>query len=143
MVGTHNKTSDTFRGSAMAETGDFRVSVSPSGKHILVQVFAPMDSDVGRRGSQAATVLAKEKGINRFLIDSRLVPNVQTVSRNYEFAYRELDNLGFPRDSRTALLVAPNDSSHDFMETLFKNAGYSVRLFRDAAEAVTWLESGA
>jgi len=109
----------------------------------VVQVFAPMDTDVGRRSGESATALAKSRGINRFLFDSRLAPNVQSVTLNYEFAYRELSDFGFPRDSRSALLTAPEDRSHDFMETLFKNAGYAVRLFHDEKQAVAWLESGA
>ncbi len=126
----------------MRDKQDFEVSVSPGGTYIEVKVYAPMDSDVGRRCGVAATELAKRHNLNHFLFDSRMSSNVQSVTVNYQFAYEGLESLGFPRDSRSALLAAPDDKSHDFMETLFKNAGYSVRLFYDEAQAVTWLEAG-
>jgi hypothetical protein len=126
----------------MQHKQDFEVSVSPDGTYVEVKIYAPMDSEVGYRCGVAATALAKRYRIKRFLFDSRLSSNVQSVTVNYEFAYEGLDAFGFPRDSRSALLVAPDDDSHDFLETLFKNAGYSVRLFHDEAQAVAWLEGG-
>ena len=77
--------------------------------------------------------------INRYLFDSRGAPNVEKVLPNYEFAYKGLESFGFPRNSRSALLVDPHDKTHDFMETLFLNAGYEVKLFHDEAAAIAWL----
>jgi hypothetical protein len=60
--------------------------------------------------------------------------------RNYEFANKEMVDFGFSRRSRSALLVRPDDRSHDFIETAFLNAGYAVKLFTDEVSAISWLE---
>jgi hypothetical protein len=38
------------------------------------------------------------------------------------------------------MLTSPNDKSHDFIETVLRNAGYDVKLFVNESEAITWLE---
>jgi hypothetical protein len=40
-----------------------------------------------------------------------------------------------------AILVRPDDRSHDFAETAMKNAGLSVALFRDRERAIAYLRS--
>jgi hypothetical protein len=65
---------------------------------------------------------------------------VQSVVDNYEFAHQELPNFGFPKSSRSAFLVRPDDRSHDFINTAFFNAGYVTKLFSDEASAISWLE---
>jgi len=42
--------------------------------------------------------------------------------------------------ARVALLVAPEDHSHDFVELVVRNAGYNVRLFRNEGQAKSWIE---
>jgi DNA-binding response OmpR family regulator len=39
-----------------------------------------------------------------------------------------------------AMLVAEDDHSHDFVETVMSNRGYKTRLFRDLEEALKYLE---
>ncbi len=99
-----------------------------------------MTSELGRRCGAAAVALGSVHGISSYLFDLRRAPNIQSVLPNYEFAYKELKGFGFPRGSRSALLTAPRDRSHDFLETVFKNAGYNVRLFTNEASAIEWLE---
>ena len=119
---------------------DYRVSLSENGRHVLIQVLAPMTSEVGHRCGTEAARLAAEKQVDRYFFDLRNSPNVQTVVDNYEFAYTEMADFGFPRNSRSVLLVRPDDASHDFIETAFFNAGYRVKKFTDPAVAVAWLE---
>lgn len=119
---------------------DYTVSVSKDGKYILVDVKQPMTSELGRRCGMAAAELGRAHDIRFYLFDLRGAPNIQSVLPNYEFAYNELQSFGFPKDTRSALLTDPHDRSHDFMETLFMNAGYNVRLFTDETAALTWLE---
>jgi hypothetical protein len=119
---------------------DYAVSLADSGRYVLIKVFVPITNEIGRRCGTDASRLGDEKNVNRYLFDLRDSPNVQTVAHNYDFAYREMASFGFSRRSCSALLVRPNDRSHDFIETAFRNAGYVVRLFSDEASAIAWIE---
>jgi hypothetical protein len=65
--------------------------------------------------------------------------NVQSITANYNFAYKNVQTFEFPRNSLSAFLVRPNDNSHDFITTVFLNAGYAVEKFTNEQEAVNWL----
>ena len=46
---------------------------------------------------------------------------------------------GIDIQAKVATLVSPNDHSHDFMETVSRNAGLQVRIFTDPVEAKQFL----
>ena len=119
---------------------DYDVSLPDGGRYILIKIFVPMTSEIGRRCGTDASRLGDEKKVNRYLFDLRDSPNIQSVAQNYDFAYSELADFGFSRNSLSALLVRPNDRSHDFIETAFRNAGYPVKLFTDEVSAISWIE---
>lgn len=119
---------------------DYQVSVANSGRYILITVLVPMTSAIGVRCGAEAIRLGVEKKVNGYLFDLRNAPNTQSVVDNYEFAHKELTEFGFPKGSRSAFLVQPNDKSHDFINTAFFNAGYTTKLFTDEVSAVSWLE---
>ena len=119
---------------------DFQVSVAGSGRYVLIKVLVPMTSAVGASCGIDASRLGAEKKIDGYLFDLRDSPNVQTVVDNYVFAHRKIDELQFPKGSRSAFLVRPDDKSHDFINTAFHNAGFVTKLFTDEASAVSWLE---
>lgn len=119
---------------------DFEVSVANSGRYILVKVFVPMTSATGVRCGNDAARLGLERKVDRYLFDMRDSPNVQSVVDNYEFAHKEITDFGFPKNSRSAFLVRPNDKSHDFINMAFYNAGYVTKLFTAEAAAIAWLE---
>lgn len=121
---------------------DFEVSLAGGGRYILIKVFVPMTSATGVRCGNDAARLGLEKKVDSYLFDMRDSPNVQSVVDNYEFAHQEMTDFGFPKSSRSAFLVRPDDNSHDFINTAFYNAGYVTRLFTDEAAALAWLEEG-
>ena len=43
------------------------------------------------------------------------------------------------RNARVAVLRSPGDHSHDFIETVSRNAGLHVKLFTDRAKALAHL----
>jgi hypothetical protein len=114
-------------GGGLGREGDRPLKVAPTGAAALAAA--------GR-----ALLLAAEHGIHRFLFDARRCRNPASVISNYNFAYRSLTALHVPVAVRAAILVAPEDHSYDLVETLCLNAGYSVKLFREEAEALAWLK---
>lgn len=118
---------------------EYEVSIAQNKAYILIKLFVAMTSEIGRQCGDEATRLGKEQNINTFLFDLRQSPNVQDVLKNYTFAYKDMEAFGFPRASKSALLVAEGDKSHEFIETVFRNAGYDVRNFSSEASAISWL----
>jgi hypothetical protein len=52
-----------------------------------------------------------------------------------------MGELNLDRAARVAILVRPDDISHNFVETVSRNAGYNVRVFRERKAAIDWLEN--
>lgn len=96
----------------------------------------------GEFTAKAAMAVAEEShekgrslGINHYLVDARGARNVDSTIKNYEFAYTEVDPAKIDRTAVVALLVGADDTSHDFVETVLRNAGYNVTLFRNLRQA--------
>lgn len=118
----------------------YTVSIPDSKTYILVEVRVEMSRKIAGEISKEVIPLSKEHDISSLLFDVRTAPNVETVLSNYEWAYSDMPASGADRRVRRALLVAPDDHSHDFVETVARNAGYNMRIFRDEDEAIAWLE---
>jgi len=86
------------------------------------------------------TSLAEMTTIARFLIDVRQAPYRGTVTSQYNLAYEKMDEIGYRRQWRTAILTATRDESHDFLQMAAENAGYTVRLFENETAALSWLQ---
>ena len=121
---------------------DYEISISENLDYIVIRFHKPMTTELSLRCGPEIMQLAEEKNIKQFLFDVRGSRNIQSVGKNYYFAYRDIEEFGFPRASRSAFLVDKNDRSHEFITTAFLNAGYIVKLFHDENSAVKWLEEG-
>ena len=119
---------------------DYNVSVSDNGTFILVKVNKPMTIELARRAGVDATELGERHNIKKYLFDLRDAPNIEMGVPNFIFANEEMDNFGFPKNARSALLTDPSDTSHDFMEIAQQNAGFDTRLFTNENQAVAWLK---
>ncbi|WP_075188280.1 hypothetical protein [Teredinibacter haidensis] len=86
-------------------------------------------------------VQGKRFGINKFLVDLRGVRNTAGAGENYHFAREELQELNLRVENYAAMITDPEDRSHDFVETVTQNAGHSVRVFRNEAGALQWLQN--
>ncbi len=75
-------------------------------------------------------------GINRYLVDVTQAKNTDSVQDSYEFAYNDMKTAeGIDQYARVATLVSADDHSHDFIETVSRNAGLNVRIFTDPEKA--------
>jgi hypothetical protein len=108
---------------------------------IYVRVYDPMTKALALDVLKDAARQAAKQGVCNLLIDARGTPSVKTTVEDYDIAYYRLQELGFTRDSKSAILVDPDDKTHDFFETCTMNAGYNWRIFSDADLASQWLDS--
>ena len=118
----------------------YTVIPSDDGKYVIVSVTGEVTTETAREYTVAANERASEWKLRNFLIDLRDAVNTQSTLTNYEYAYEEMPKQNLSTTARVALLVAPEDHSHDFIELVSRNAGYNVRLFRNADQAVAWLQ---
>lgn len=116
------------------------IKVSDNGKYIIVRVNEDMTRTLAESLGLEAMHLGIKKNLNKFLYDLRNSRNKETINANYIFAKQDLKRLDPNPANKIAMLTSPNDKSHDFIETVLRNAGYNVKLFIVEEEAIIWLE---
>ena len=119
------------------------IKVSDNGKYIIVRVNEDMTRSLAETLGLEAMHLGNRKDINKYLYDLRNSRNKESINANYIFANQDLKRLGPNLSNTIAMLTSPNDKSHDFIETVLRNAGYNVRLFIVEVEAIAWLEEAS
>lgn len=118
----------------------YTVVPSDNSKYLICSVEGPITEDVALGFTKELDRLSRAMNIKRFLNDVRNASNAMSTLQNYIYAYQHMPDLELQRDARSAILIAPDDKSHDFVETVTRNAGYNVRVFDDEAKAIAWLE---
>ena len=118
----------------------YEISISENGKYIIIEVVEPITGQLEKRFMKDGLDALKAYGIKKIFINVSKVPNVAGVVEQYQLAYDDAVSQELPRDTRIAIFAALDDHSHDFIETVFKNAGYNCSLFRDKNSAIEWLE---
>ena len=116
------------------------IKVSDNGKYIIVRVNEDMTRTLAESLGLEAMHLGIKKNLSKFLYDLRNSRNKETINTNYIFANQDLKRLNPNPANKIAMLTSPNDKSHDFIETVLRNAGYNVKLFIVEEEAIIWLE---
>ncbi len=122
---------------------EYTITPAKDGKYIILKVRGDITRQSAMRMNLEAHSLGKQLGIRRYLVDATEARNVEFNTENYQFAYMDMRTMeGIDKHARVATLVSPDDHSHDFMETVAKNAGLDVSLFTSAEEAIHFLTSG-
>jgi 3-deoxy-D-manno-octulosonate 8-phosphate phosphatase KdsC-like HAD superfamily phosphatase len=123
----------------MRLTMNNEVRVSDSGKYIIVQINTDMTRSLAEQLGIEAIQLGKRNKTNRYFYDLRNSINRETVNANYIYAKQEVQKIEPSYLNKIAMLVSPNDKSHDFVETVLRNAGHNVLIFNDEEKALGWL----
>jgi hypothetical protein len=119
---------------------EYVINISENKLYIIIRVKGQMDPLSAMKYTEEAHVLAKEIGLDKFLIDLTNATNTLHVLENYEFAYEKVaPNPKINKLAKVAMLVSRNDHSHDFVETVSINAGLLVKLFRNKEAALNYL----
>ena len=88
----------------------------------------------------AAHALGRAHGVRCYLVDHTEARSVDSLVDQYDFAYHDMRRTeGLDPGARIAVLIAAGDRSHDFIETVCRNAGFEVRLFTDREAALRFL----
>jgi hypothetical protein len=117
----------------------YKISLSEDGTYVRIRFFEAITGEMEKKVAENAIKDAKQREINKFLVDVRGPPNIASSLEQYFFGYKDMNQFGLDRGSRIAVLADANDKSHDFIETVFVNAGYVCRIFPDEDAAFKWL----
>ena len=118
----------------------YTISPSEDGKYIVLKYFGDVSRKLSIERVIEAHTLGKKLGINSYLVDLTEARNIDSTPELYEYAYKDTKSAsGFNLNARVALLADPEDHSHDFVETVLRNAGHDVTLFRDRESAIRHL----
>jgi hypothetical protein len=98
-----------------------------------------MSNELSRRIARELADLSKQTGIERFFFDLRGAVCEEDMLSSYTMAYEDLEKIGPSRSHMTVFLTDIEDKSHDLMETLYRNAGFNVKQFKDRDTALNWL----
>jgi hypothetical protein len=118
-----------------------RISLSDDSSYIILEVTGEITGESIMPHNIKAHELGREKGIKKYLVDCTNARNMETVLNNYQFAYHDMRHTeGIDVTAIVAAVVAPEDHSHDFLETAAKNSGLNLTLFRDRQKAIEFLK---
>ena len=119
---------------------DLEVYLSDSQKFIVCRAPKQITEEVTRHMTAAIAKLTETTGVVNRLIDVRDARNVMSVATNYDMAYKTMEAMQLDRSTKVAILHHPTDTSHEFVCTAARNAGFNLRTFTDEAAATVWLD---
>ena len=118
---------------------DYEIEHVLPGNYLRVQPLAPLTRELIGDYSLAAHTLCRSEGCNGYLFDLRGIENACNPVDNYDFVYRDMEEMKLLHSIKSAVLVDETDESHSFPELLLQNAGYNIRFFSDEQAAIEWL----
>jgi hypothetical protein len=119
---------------------EYQISVSVDQQYIILKVIGEFTGVELMELITDAHKLGEELGISNHLMDVTEARNMDSITKIYNFAKREIAKYpGINMKAKVAVLVHPEDHSHDFAETVTQNAGQDVTLFRDRNLAISHL----
>jgi len=118
----------------------YRIAPSKDGRYIILTVEGAVTRQTAMQQNVEAHALGSQLGLNCYLCDMRSARNIESPLSGYQFAYEDMQKTSaIDRNARVAILVSPEDHSHDFIETVARNSGLRVALFTQYEEAVRYL----
>ncbi|MBI9049822.1 MAG: hypothetical protein JEZ00_10405 [Anaerolineaceae bacterium] len=118
----------------------YTIKVSEDKLYIIVVTSGELTNEISMQQSIEASELGAKLSINRYLFDHTNCRYVESPINHYEFVNKEIKSSdAVDPHARIAAFVHPEDHSHDFIETVSRNAGVDVTLFRDRDEAIQHL----
>lgn len=118
---------------------EYDITPSSDGTFIIIRSYGEINRKIAVKQAKEAQKIET----NIFLSDVREARNNDTVFNQYNFAYEDLHNIKdlITKEVVAAVLASPGDTSHDFIETVTRNAGYKFRLFTDEEKAIEYLNN--
>ncbi len=120
------------------------IRVSEDSTYIIMKQTGIINKNLGVAYNIEAHKIAMKYRINKYLVDLTEAKNMDTFINKYEFAYKDIQNLPeiFKKEI-VAMVVAPDDHSHDFVEKISRKIGFNVIFFRNIVAAEEYIKTAA
>ena len=115
------------------------VKLSRDGRFLIGRYCRDIDRGVALEIGEKYVTMMRETGVKLILDDLRGCKSLLGTMGSYKLVYKDVLNLGFPKNFKFAMLVDGGDNSHDFLEVAAEAAGYNVMLFYSYNNAIDWL----
>jgi hypothetical protein len=120
---------------------EYSITPESCGKYIVIKIKGTLQRQDSMEIITKAFEVGAELGIQQYLMDVTEASHSWALGQDYMFVNQDLQNqIKFDRSARTAVLVSPEDHSHDFILTVAMNAGLNIHVFRDEQEALAFLQ---
>ncbi|KAB2922569.1 MAG: hypothetical protein F9K22_11335 [Bacteroidetes bacterium] len=119
----------------------YSLSVSGDRRFVITTVHVNMTRELAKTIVADSQSLGRAHGLRCYLQDLTGSRNEESVFQAYSFAHEDMSLSHVDRGAVVAVLVQPEDHSHDFVELVCRNAGLNMRLFRDRESAERYLRS--
>ncbi|RPI72832.1 MAG: hypothetical protein EHM47_07395 [Ignavibacteriales bacterium] len=120
----------------------YNISISENSTYIILEITGDITRQNAMQKNVKVHKFGREHGIKKYLVDLTNSRNKDTIINNYQFAYKDIQNTpDFDKTAIVAFVVAPEDNSHDFIETVARNNGLNITIFRDKGKAIEFLNS--
>lgn len=120
----------------------YRIYVSEDSTYVTLEQSGKITRKLQLQYNIEAHKIGKEHRIKKYLVDVIHARNTESNIENYQFTNEDVRRTNeIDKSAIVALVVDPEDHSHDFIETLSINSGLNVTLFRDKVKAIEFLKS--
>ena len=118
----------------------YSIFLSDDRKYIVLEITGEITAKAIMQMIIESHAFGAKNQISKYLVDATRARNTSTISENYQFAYGNMkETPEINQNAIVAMLVDPEDHTHDFIETVSRNAGYNAKMFRNREEAITFL----
>lgn len=109
-------------------------------QYIYMKIIGDINRKFAMKYNIEAHLVGKQLRINRYLVDLTETVSNEPIIDQYDFAYKDMKDVPeIDKSACIAILVSPEDHSHDFIEIVSRNNGANVTLFRDREQAESYL----
>ena len=117
---------------------DFSIEHDVEHNIVVIRARGPQDVTHARAAVAEAMAVARPAYVSRFLFDVRNTEVVDSFMDSFS-VMADLASVGFKPTDRIAVLFTIQAKKHEFSETVAVNRGWTIRYFREEAEALQWL----
>jgi len=116
------------------------ISIEKGVSFVHSRVRAPLTEELLSELMSRIADKAEEWGFSRHLVDLREGEKQLAVIDDYDLAYRKAREYGLKPGSIHAIIVRHEDiDEFRFVETVFLNAGYTLKIFTEEDTALDWI----
>lgn len=116
---------------------DYSINPSTDQKYIVLKCSGKINHKNNLNSIVESHALGKKLNIKHYLLDVTEARNTGSILDDYHFAYNNVRaTRGIDQSAIFAMVTSPNDHSHDFVETVSRNSGLNMTLFRDMNAAI-------